>query len=177
MFDQHNRCRQDDLRLEYKFGTHDSSQRVNISLLGMCIVDAWFLHIGARRPSATLKQATFYEELATGQIDHKFNASSYRLRGDPTAAAGAAAASTTDGGCVAYGVGTHLTPTAKRRKSSAAEPSLHLAQRDCRVFKQHRSSLVCSTCQESSRGGEILVCGSRTGRNCFSLRGTHDTGI
>jgi len=177
--DQHNRCRQDDLRLEHKIGTHDWSQRVNISFMGMCIVDAWFLHTGARGPSATLKQATFYEELATGLIDNMFDASSYRLRGEPAAAARAAAASTTDGGSVAYGVGTHLTPTTKRRKSSAAEPSLHLAQRDFRVCKQPRSSLVGSTCHENSRGGEIFVCGPRTGRNCLALhlRGTHDTGI
>ena len=177
--DQHNRCRQADLRLEHKFGTHDWSQRVNISLLGMCTVDAWFLHTRARGPSATLKRATFYEELATGLIDKKFDASSYRLRGERAAAAGAAAASTTDEGSVACGVGTHLTPTTKRRKSSAAEPSLHLVQRDGRVCKQHRSSLVCSTCHENSRGDEIFVCGPRTGRNCFALhlRGTHDTGI
>jgi len=45
--DQHNRCRQDDLRLEQKFGTHDWSLRVNLSLLGMCLVDAWLLHTGA----------------------------------------------------------------------------------------------------------------------------------
>lgn len=41
--DRHNRCRQDDLRLEQKLGTHDWSLRVNLSVLGMCIVDSWLL--------------------------------------------------------------------------------------------------------------------------------------
>jgi len=34
--DRHNRCRQDDLRLEHKLVTHDWSMRVKMSLLGMC---------------------------------------------------------------------------------------------------------------------------------------------
>lgn len=41
--DRHNRYRQDDLRLEQKLGTHDWSLRVNLSVLGMCIVDSWLL--------------------------------------------------------------------------------------------------------------------------------------
>ena len=48
--DQHKRCRQDDLCLEHNFGTHDWSQRVNLSLLRVCLVDAWLLHTGARGP-------------------------------------------------------------------------------------------------------------------------------
>lgn len=57
--DRHNRCRQDDLRLERKLGTHDWSMRVNISLLGICIVDAWLLHHGAKGPAASLLQSNF----------------------------------------------------------------------------------------------------------------------
>eukprot|EP00168_Porphyra_purpurea_P004846 TRINITY_DN15871_c0_g1_i1.p2 TRINITY_DN15871_c0_g1~~TRINITY_DN15871_c0_g1_i1.p2 ORF type:complete len:160 (-),score=11.26 TRINITY_DN15871_c0_g1_i1:9-488(-) len=45
--DRLNRCRQDDLRLEHKLVAHDWSMRVNLSLLGMCVVDAWLLYIGA----------------------------------------------------------------------------------------------------------------------------------
>ena len=50
--DRHNRCRQDDLRLEHKLVTHDWSMRVNLSLLGMCEVDAWMLYSGARGGTA-----------------------------------------------------------------------------------------------------------------------------
>ena len=42
--DQHNRCRQDDLSIEWKLGTWDWSKRVNLSILGMCVVDSWFVY-------------------------------------------------------------------------------------------------------------------------------------
>jgi len=171
--DQHNRCRQDDLRLEHKFGTHDWSLRVNLSLLGMCFVDAWLLHTGARGPAATLKQATFYEELATGLIDNTFDIVGPRSRGEPAVAAAA------DQPPTVYGVGTHLAPTTKRRKFTTDGPSSHQSQRDCRVCKKDRSSLVCSTCREITRGREVFVCAPRTGRSCFALymRAVHDMEI
>ena len=42
--DQHNRCRQDDLQLERKIGVSDWDKRVNMGILGFCIVDAWKLY-------------------------------------------------------------------------------------------------------------------------------------
>jgi len=36
--DRHNRCRQDDLRIEHAYGTHDWSTRVNMSILGICVL-------------------------------------------------------------------------------------------------------------------------------------------
>jgi hypothetical protein len=46
--DQHNHCRQADLMLERKVRTHDWNFRVNCSLLGMIIVDAFlFVLVGA----------------------------------------------------------------------------------------------------------------------------------
>ncbi len=46
--DRHNRCRQDDLNLEKKVGTHHWSFRARMSLLGICIVDSRLL-LQARR--------------------------------------------------------------------------------------------------------------------------------
>ena len=43
---QHNRYRQDGLGLEGKVQVKDWSKRVNISLLAICIVDAWLLYKG-----------------------------------------------------------------------------------------------------------------------------------
>lgn len=43
--DRHNRCRQDDLHLEHKMGTHDWSLIVNLTILGICIVDSWLLEV------------------------------------------------------------------------------------------------------------------------------------
>eukprot|EP00171_Calliarthron_tuberculosum_P023220 IDg23220t1 len=50
--DQHNRCRQDDLRLERKLVTHDWSKRVGFSILGIIIVDSWLLYNGRARAKA-----------------------------------------------------------------------------------------------------------------------------
>ena len=105
--DGHNRCRQDDLILEHKLGTQDWSQRVNLSLLGVCIVDDWMLPSGARGPAASLEQATFYEDLASGMIDNTFDSTGWRPR--------TAQAATDATVAPAYGVGLHLTPSKKRR--------------------------------------------------------------
>ena len=175
--DQHKRCRQDDLCLEHKIGIHDWSQSVNLSLLRVCLVDAWLLHTGARGLSATMKQATFYEELATGLIDNTFDTAGYRPRGGPAAGGAAAGSGSADQHPEVYGWGTHLTPTTKRRLSTTEGPSSHLAQRDWEVCKVQRSSLACSTCRKASRGGEVFFCAPRTGRGCFAIqmRETHET--
>jgi len=157
--DRHNRCRQDDLRLEHKLGTHDWSQRVNLSFLGVCIVDAWMLHLGARGSAASLKQATFYEDLASGLIDNTFDSTGWRPR--------TAQAATDATVAPAYGVGLHLTPTTKRRVPPSAGGAAFLAQRRCRVFRTNRSTLVCFGCRDPSVGGEISLCGPKTGRDCF----------
>ena len=62
---QHNRCRQDDLMLETKSVTHDWSRRVNMLLLGISIVDAWFAFQGSRGGTmCDIKQREFYEFLS-----------------------------------------------------------------------------------------------------------------
>lgn len=167
--DRHNRCRQDDLRLERKLGTHDWSMRVNISLLGICIVDAWLLHHRARGPAASLLQSNFYEQLASEMIDNTLNAVGTRVRALPDGPGQAASSP-------AYGVGTYLTPTSKRRKTpSGRRTSDHLAQRGCRVCRA-RTTLVCSTCRDTPDVGEVFLCGARSGRFCFAehMRAVHE---
>ena len=61
MIDRHNRCRQVDLRLETTYGTHDWSMRLNLSILGMIIVDSWLVYAGARGELRRMKQSEFYE--------------------------------------------------------------------------------------------------------------------
>ena len=157
--DRHNRCRQEDLRLERKLGTHDWSMRVNISLLGICIADAWLLHRGARGPAASLLQANFYALLASEMIEmigNTLDATGTRTRAVVDGAEQAASGP-------AYGVGTHLTPTAKRRHASSG----HLVQSECRVCGA-RTTLVCSTCKDTPGVGEVFFCGARSTRLCFA---------
>ena len=164
--DRHNRCRQDDLRLEHKLVTHDWSMRVNLSLLGMCVVDAWLLYAGARGPAAALTQNQFYEDLAAQLIDNTYESVGLRQRGVPGAVAGSDGAPV-----VCFGVGVHLTPTLKRRKGD----SDHRTQRDCRVRKSRRTTLVCSSCRDGT-GVDLFFCGPKTGRGCFHvhLRQVHE---
>jgi len=135
---RHNRCRQDVLRLEHTLGTHDWSQRVNVSFLGFCFFDAWLLHSEARGP-ASLKQAAFYEDLASGLIANTFDSTGAR----PRAATGENHPTPPLG----YGVGVHLTPTTMRRHPSAGGAGVFLAQRRCCLCTTHTSTLVCSECR------------------------------
>jgi len=170
--DRHNRCRQNDLRLEHKLATHDWSMRVNLSLLGMCIVDSWLLYSGARGATAILTQKQFYEDLAAQLIDNTFDTVGVRAR-----ATSAAEPVGEVGAPLRYGVGIHLTPTRKRRGASAGDGD-HRAQRTCRVCKRHKSSHVCSGCRGGD-DGDMFLCGPKTGRSCFDvhLRDVHQLDV
>ena len=62
--DRHNRCRQDDPKLEKKFLVKEWSQRVNTSLLASCVVDAWLLYKGNRGSRGVMSPNDFYSSLA-----------------------------------------------------------------------------------------------------------------
>jgi len=171
--DRHNRCRQDDLQLEHKLIRHDWLMRVNLSLLGMCVVDTWMLYSGAHGTAAELTQNQFYEDLAAEQIDNTFNTVGLRARGAP-------AVDSADRGVppLRFGVGIHLTPTLKRRTGESTHDGDQRAQRTCRGCKRRRTSYVCSGCRET-KGGEVYFCGPKTGRPCFDqhMREVHHLDI
>lgn len=112
--DRHNRCRQADLQLENKLITHDWSMRVNLSLLGVCIEDAWMLYSGARGVAATLSQRHFYEDLAAQLISNTLKSTGLRVRGAQASSLDAEAALPRNG------TGIHLAPTLKRRQGASA---------------------------------------------------------
>jgi len=147
--DSHNRCRQDDLQLEHKLITHDWSMRVNLSLLGMCVVDAWMLYSGAHGTAAELTQNQFYEDLAAELIDDALNTVGLRARGAP-------AVDSADRGVppLRFGVGMHLNPTLKRLTGQSAHDGDQRAQRTCLGCKRGRTSYVCSGCRET-KGIEV----------------------
>lgn len=110
---RHNRYRQADLQLEHKLDTHDWSMRVNLSLLGMCVVESWMLYSGARGATATLSQRQFYEDLAAQLIANSCDTTGLRARGASKSPVDAERAP------LRYGVGVHLTPTLKRRHGAS----------------------------------------------------------
>lgn len=107
--DRHNRCHQDDLKLERMHVTQDWAMRVNLSLLGICEVDAWLLYLGAKGAAAILTQAQFYEDLAEALIDNTYDSLGIGCRG-MSGARGAA----DEPASVRCGVELHLTPPLKR---------------------------------------------------------------
>ena len=171
--DRHNRCRQDDFQPEHKLITHDWSMRVNLSLFGMCVVDAWMLYSGAHGTAAELTQNQFYEDLAAEPIDNMFNSVGLQARG-------AAAVDSADRRVppLRFSVVIHLTPTLKRRTGEFAHDGDQHARRTCRGCKRGRTSYVCSGCRET-KGGEVHFCGPKTGRPCFEqhIREVHHLDI
>lgn len=55
--------------------------QVNLSLLGICVIDAWLLYSGAKGAAAVLTQAQFYEDLAEALIDNTYDSTGIRRRG------------------------------------------------------------------------------------------------
>jgi len=167
--DRRTRCRQNDLRLEHKLATHDWSMRVNLSLLGMCIVGSSPMYSGARGATAILTQKQFYEDLAAQLIDNTFDTVGVRAR-----ATSAAEPVGQVGAPIRYGVGIHLTPTRKRRNGASAGDGDQRAQRTCRVCKRLNSSHVFSGFRVGD-DGDMFLCGPKRGRSCFDvyLRDVH----
>ena len=156
--DRHNRCRQDDLKLEKKFRVKEWSQRVNTSLLAMCIVDAWLLYKGNRGSRGSISPNEFYSLLAEELIDNNYCIPGTRSRtyrpehSDVTAS----------------GIGPHLTPTIRKRKRQDGTVLNALLQGKCRSCKSgKKTKYVCSEC---TRLGSVdyWICHSATGRSCFT---------
>jgi hypothetical protein len=78
MIDRYNRCRQDDLRMEHKVKSLTWWKRVNLSVVGMCAVDAYLVFKSVAR-SESITQRDFYIEPAHHLIDNVFD--SVGLRG------------------------------------------------------------------------------------------------
>ena len=77
--DQHNRCCYTDLKLEKNLRTKEWSLRVNMTILGMIIVDSWILMDGIHPKSSQythmepVSQRKFYLDLAEQMIDNSFD--------------------------------------------------------------------------------------------------------
>ena len=76
--DHHNRRRHDTLRLERKVEVKDWSKRVNLSILGMIIVDSFLLY--HHLVNKEEKEPDFYNLLAEELIDSKYDSVSRRRR-------------------------------------------------------------------------------------------------
>jgi len=157
--DRHNRCRQDDLMLEKKFEVKEWSARVNTSLLAICVVDAWKLYCGAMHNRGRMTPHQFYTQLAEGLIDNSMDAIGLRQRQSD-----APDVEEMESGS---GIGTHLTPTTRTRRTSNGRDSNAIYQGRCDICKgTKKSKFVCSTCKRLYRK-DVFICHHQTGRDCF----------
>jgi hypothetical protein len=182
--DRHNRMRQDDLMLERKLGTMDWSLRVNLSLLGMCIVDSWLIY--SKCTETEEKQREFYEALSEEMIDNQHD----QVRGRrPVAEAGSPSLITAEGH-MRSGIAAHLTPTKKKRRKretmeEGADNTMRLTnttymqQGRCIVCKK-KTTQVCSQCQDENKNEnnmhEPWICKRTTFRTCFATHMTDTHG-
>ena len=161
MVDRHYRTRQLDLGLERAFQVKEWSMRVNTTILGMCVTDAFMLYRGSCRASPHMSCNDFFSEFSEQLIDNTYDAGAVkvRFRLTPTTSQNVGHMSAISG------VGTHLSPT-KRFRTIGGRLSKARLQRKCRMCGMKTQDL-CSTCRDNDNT-ERHFCAAKTGKNCFA---------
>jgi len=162
--DQHNRIRQDDLKLERKVQTLDWSKRVNLSVLGIICVDTLHMWSSATDNQQKTKD-DFFIQLATELIDNDYDgrrAGTRRPRVSIDDDGGSDGASSS-------GRGIYLTPTKRMRKNKDGKETTHRYQGHC-VECGAKSTWTCSRCvADGVRGEHTYFCRDpKKARACFA---------
>lgn len=167
MIDRHNRTRQDDLRLERKYQTHDWSKRVNLSILGMVVVDAYL----ARKACVGVSESPheFFSKLAEQMIDHGRVTRAQRQvlqEAEATIQAGGSARKRPASAPISSGIGPHLTPNKKKRSPDKdGKISTYGKQQRCSCCSM-KTTWVCSECY--LRDDKIVsICHTRHRFKCW----------
>jgi Transposase IS4 len=168
--DQHNRDRQATLGIEKKLKTLDWSLRVNLSLLGIIVVDTWRIWQLFSSPETSGEsvetQKAFYGQLAAELIDNNYDriGGAARNRTTPTSMEN-------DEDEPRYqtprsGVDAHLTPT-KMRINDKNNKGTHSRQGRCRVCKL-KTTYQCSLCRDDPDTKDHgWLCHTKNGKTCF----------
>ena len=152
--DQHNRARQDGLKLETKYGTHDWSRRVNLSLLSVCIVDAFYVYRGCRELEETFNE--FVHKLADEMIEYGLTTRYQR------ATANFGFGSAAESSKRARSSIVRLTPQKKRRTPDKLGSGNSRKQRWCSSCKDYKTTWLCSHCPD-----EVAICHTKERPKCF----------
>ena len=155
--DQVNRQRQDDLEIERLLRTHNWAIRVNMSIFGIAVVDAYNVFFQCCGDDRQESQGDFYTLLAEELIDNIYDT---RTRRSPNEDGGVARRSTTP----------HLTPTRKKRKRRDGTQTNHSVQGNCKICSKS-TSWICSECShpDDIAASEVWICHSKNGgRQCFA---------
>ena len=159
--DQHNRHRQDTLRIEKKFETHRWDMRVNMTLLSVCFVDSWLLYSKATETNETQKQ--FYTGLAEEMIDN-------RRSGRERTMAGVGVGTTTvnhHSSSNPSGLHIHVSPTKDYRKDGDGKNTPNRQQGRCKVCMK-KTTHVCSECNAQNNNTSAWICHPKSSRSCFT---------
>jgi len=170
--DQHNRKRQDDLKLERKIGTNDWAKRVNFTIEAMVVVDAYLAYMDCTQPDVDHHNKETFDEFIHKLADEMIEWDNPSCRSNATPGKRKAAPRSSDI--------VHLTPTKRLRAqaspfassastaSSSDGSSKALHPLWCKLPGcTHRTSTVCSHC--SRDGKEMHFCNpySKGNRKCF----------
>jgi hypothetical protein len=162
--DRHNHHRMKTLCLERKLGTKEWLTRVNMSVVGMIVVDAWLAFSGCMQTKEVHKD--FYASLAEELIDDLYNlVGGGRALGANHEQIPALSRAT---GAPRSGIYAHLTPMKKRRKPRLGNVTKQRLQGKCRVCQKKTTSYVCSQCQDEKPGKEALICHTENEAMCYS---------
>lgn len=155
--DRHNRIRQDSIDLEKSVETKDWSFRMNCSLIGVIISDAFVLYEGGRGGRPVMKKHQFWCALATELIRNRFDDTGLRCRDgwEPMVPKMVPRS----------GTAAHLTPTKKRRRDRDGNFRSGRLQKKCKLCAK-KSKWVCSSCLDDA-DRESFICHSQTERDCF----------
>ena len=166
--DNHNRYRQSSLMMERKLGTKDWAMRINMSLVAICIVDAWLAYKQCTGTHET--QANFYLALAEELIDNTYDEpNSTRARNNVNRSPSDPMFNHATG-TARSGVSTHLTPTKKKRKTKDGCITNHAKQGYCDECGR-KTKWNCSKCMDEKDSyveKDIWLCHTEIGRTCFA---------
>ena len=170
MIDRHNRIRQDSLALEKSFQVKEWSLRVNSTLLGMCITDAYLLFRATRVPGNSMSVGDFFWDLGAELIDNTYDSTGLRHRsgseGQSSSGMPLSSAGDNENTLVELsGNAPRLTPTKTRRGVLAGRVEKARIQRKCRVCGM-KCSEQCSKCRDELHVDRFF-CSSKNGRDCF----------
>jgi Transposase IS4 len=160
--DQHNRLRQSLLMLETKLKTTLWWRRVNMSLFGMCVVDAYMLAVGCQ-PKLWMSSTDFVVALIDDLIDNDYERRNMRKKNNRRAANDGYFESHS-GMLEATKQLCSATPTKQPKKCN----NRHRAQGKCMTCK-HQTSHVCRLCQlhqQDPKGKQYWIC-RKPGMECM----------
>jgi Transposase IS4 len=164
--DQHNRTRQDTLQIERKLQTNSWDKRVNMTLFGMTIVDAFFLSKGCSSALVLQNAPRFIETLATELIDNDYDKMSLRTR--PKKRSREVEAPGLSVNTTLYL--TNPTPTKRLRVNKKTGKLTCCKQGRCQFCKKHWTTFVCRECQKEQPDPtkkQYWCC--KAGTECFDL--------